>query len=340
MPPIKENLNTIDLLLPEIKELLNSRRFLELKELLAKIHSIDIAETFNEFENKEKIFIFRLLTKEITLEVFESLPFEEQTFLLDNLQNVEVSEILNEMAPDERVDLFQELSPEEMTKFFSLMEKEEVEDVKSLMHYAEGTAGSLMTTEVVELSPEMNAKEALIKLQEDLKAGDSEHIYSSYVFDPQKGLLGAVDLQDLITSRPTTLITEIMTNVDNIKLSPNTEGDKVAELFVVFDDIVDMIQQDNTKEIYELGKMHIEEGEEVSYGSSTSFDLLRRRAGWLMFLLVLDFLTGTVLKTYEGALGRVVALSFFMPMLWYWWKCGDSSFCKYYSRYGDWRCYF
>ncbi|MCP4481685.1 MAG: magnesium transporter [bacterium] len=332
---LNESFDTITFLLPKIKKLLKERKFLALKELLVKIHPIDIAETFHEFENNEKIFVFRLLLKDTSIEVFEALPFEAQSFLLDNLQNIEVSEILNDMAPDERVDLFQELNMEEMNKFFNLMEKEEVEDVKSLIHYEEGTAGSLMTTEVVKLEPEMSAKDALIKLQAELKAGDSEHIYSSYVCDHEGCLLGAIDLQDLVTSKPSTPVNEIMTNIDNFKLDPNTEDEKVAELFVkydllnvpiidennrllgavVFDDIVDMIRQESTKEIYELGKMHIEEGEEVSYESSSSFDLLRRRAGWLLFLLVLDFLTGTVLKTYEGALSRVVALSFFIPML-------------------------
>jgi len=185
------------------------------------------------------------------------------------------------------------------------------------------------------LSSNMTAKDALIKLQEELKAGDSEHIYSSYVCENSGLLIGAIDLQNLVIARPDTLVKDIMTNIENIKVNTNTKDEVVAELFVkydlldipvtndkneligaiIFDDIVDLIQQGNTKEIYELGKMHIEEGEEVSYATSSCFDLLRRRAGWLMFLLVLDFLTGTVLKTYEGALSKVVSLSFFVPML-------------------------
>jgi magnesium transporter len=215
------------------------------------------------------------------------------------------------------------------------MKKEEVEDVKSLINYPEGTAGSLMTTEFVEMEASFTTRDALLKLQDELKAGESEHIYSSYVCDDEKGLLGAVDLQDLVTSKPTALVKEIMTDINSIKVDEYTPDEVVAEIFVkydllsvpvvnkenkllgmvVFDDIVDLIQKENTKEIYELGKMHIEDGEEIRYESSSSFDLLRRRSGWLLFLLVFDFLTGTILKTYEGALTRVVALSFFLPML-------------------------
>ncbi|MFC1484971.1 magnesium transporter [bacterium] len=330
-----ENTNSTQLLFPKIKELLKNKKLVDLKSLLAKVYAVDIAEKFDEFEDKEKTIIFRLLDKEKSIELFESLHFDDQSFLLDSLKNIEISEILNEMAPDERVDLFQELSDEEMKKFFALMKKEEVEDVKSLIQYSEGTAGSLMTTEVVELSSDMSAREALIKLQDELKAGESEHIYSSYVSDKSGKLLGAVDLQDLVIASPKTLVKNIMTDVNAIKVSADTEDTRVAKLFVkydllnvpvvddqnnflgaiVFDDIVDLIQSENTKEIYELGKMHIEEGEKVSYASSSSFDLLRRRAGWLLFLLVFDFLTGTVLKTYEHALSSVVALSFFIPML-------------------------
>lgn len=323
------------LFLPEIKELISTKDFVELKDLLTKIHAIDVAENFQEFNANEKILIFRLLAKEKSIEVFESIPFEEQSFLLENLKNIELSELLNEMSSDERVDLFQELSQDEMNRLFSLMKKEEIEDVKTLLQYPEGTAGSLMTTEFVEMAPSINAREALLKLQDELKSGESEHIYSSYVCDEEKGLIGAVDLQDLVLNSPTSIVSEIMTDISHIKVDEFTPDEIVADLFVkydllsvpvvneqnqllgmvVFDDIVDLIRKENTKEIYELGKMHIESSEEVRYSSSTSFDLIRRRAGWLIFLLVFDFLTGTVLKTYEMALSKVVALSFFIPML-------------------------
>jgi magnesium transporter len=332
---VNKNLNIIPLLLPEIKDLILNKKFLELRDLLIKIHTVDIAEKFVEFEDNEKIIIFRLLKQEKSVEVFENISFEDQNFLLKNLKNIEISDLLNDMSSDERVDLFKELSEDDMTRLFSLMKKEEVEDVKSLLHYPDGTAGSLMTTDFVKMSPFITTKEALLKLQEDLKAGDSEHIYSSYICDEKSVLLGAIDLQQLVKNSPTVILSDIMTDVNNIKVNEFTESNVVAEIFVkydllsvpvvssdnkilgmiVFDDIVDLIQEDNTKEIYELGKMHIEDGEEIRYANSSTFDLIRRRLGWLLFLLIFDFFTATVLKKYELALSRVVALSFFIPML-------------------------
>ncbi|MDR0677035.1 MAG: magnesium transporter [Elusimicrobiota bacterium] len=329
------SLNIIPLLLPEIKDLIRMKKFWELRELLTKIHYMDIAEKFEEFDDNEKIIIFRLLNEYTAIEVFESLAFGEQNFLLKNLKNIEISDLLNDMSSDERVDLFQELSQEDMNKLFSLMKKEEVEDVKTLLKYPDGTAGSLMTTDFVKMSPNITTREALFQLQEDLKAGDSEHIYSSYICDENSILLGAVDLQQLVKNGHSTILKDIMTDTNNIKVNALAEGKIVADIFtkygilsipvvdtqnkmlgmIVFDDIVDLIEENNTKEIYELGKMHIQDGEEIKYSNSNSFDLLRRRLGWLLFLLIFDFFTATVLKNYEIALSKVVALSFFVPML-------------------------
>ncbi|MFH1715407.1 MAG: magnesium transporter [Elusimicrobiota bacterium] len=330
-----KRINVLALFLPEIKELLRERSFAQIKQVLSGMHSMDLAEGFHNFADNEKIIIFRLLGQNKAIEVFESVQPEDQKFLLNNLASAEISQILNEMSSDERVDLFHELSPKVVKKFFSLMRKEEVDDVKSLITYPEGTAGSIMTTDAVCLRPDMSARAALLKLQEELKTGESEHIYASYVLDSDRKLIGAVDLQDIIVSSPHAPVKEIMTSIETIKVTDDSDAKEVGALFVkydllsvpvvnekkqfvgmiVFDDIVDSIQHENTKEMYELGKMHVEEGAEIRYSHTNSFDLLKRRAGWLMFLLVFDFLTGTVLKSYEHALSSVVALSFFIPML-------------------------
>ncbi len=335
MNDTKNSFNMVSLFLPDIKDMIDRGKFLELRELLTKIHSVDIADKFVEFSDKEKIIVFRLLKKDKSIEVFENLSFDEQNFLLKNLKVIEISNILNDMSSDERVDLFQELSSEDMDKLFLLMKKEEVDNVKSLLDYPEGTAGSLMTTDFVKMSPELTTREALIKLQDDLEEGSSEHVYSSYICDENSILLGAVDLQQLVKSSSKLKLSEIMTDVSNIKVNAFVEAKLVADIFVkydilsipvvsdenkmlgmiVFDDIVDLIQEDNTKEIYELGKMYIDDGEEIKYSNSNSFDLIRRRFAWLLFLLVFDFFTATVLKKYEFAINKVVALSFFIPML-------------------------
>ncbi|MBM3252916.1 MAG: magnesium transporter [Candidatus Omnitrophica bacterium] len=335
MPVQTNNINVFALFLPEIKEFLKEKKFQELKELLKKIHSMDLSEGFKNLTSQEQVLVFKLLSTKKAIEVFENLKIDEQSFLLNNLGNKEVSQILNEMAADERARLFKDLPERVIKKFFGLMKKEEVDDVKKLMSFKEGTAGSLMTTDFVELKKEMSARRAILKIQEHQRAGQIRNIYSAYVTDDEHKLLGGIGLQMLLSAPPDMLIRDIMGSVELIKVNVDLDDEEVAKLFtkydlsdlpvingdnrlvgiITVDDIVDLIHKEATKDIYEIGKMSVRKGEEISYAASNVVSLVKRRAGWLIFLLIFDFLTGTVLKTFEHALGSVVALAFFIPML-------------------------
>lgn len=327
--------NQFILFLPEIRELLIQKDFGQLKDLLKRIHSIDIAEGWENLESQEKVIIFKLFSIKKAIEVFEDLRFSEQSYLLNNLDNLEIASILNEMASDERVRLFKDLPVKVNKKLFSLMKKEEAEDLAKLLTFKKGTAGSLMTTEFVSLKKEMTAKQALIRIQESQKATSAGSIYSVYVTDEERHLIGAVNLQTLITAPPDILIKDIMSDIEIIKMHVNIEKTKVANKFsrydllnapvvnkdnvlvgiITIDDVVDLIQKETTREIYEIGKMEPKGGEEIRYVRATVKELVKRRSGWLIMLLIFDFMTGTVLKTFEHALSTVVALTFFIPML-------------------------
>ncbi len=327
--------NEFILFLPEIKEFLENKDFTAIKDLLKSIHSIDIAEGWERLQPQEKILIFKLLTSRKAVEVFEDLRFAEQSYLLNNLDNTEVAPILNEMAPDERADLFKELSQKVKKKLFSLMKKEEVEDVQQLLNFEEDTAGSLMTTDFLSLKKDMTARQAILWLQETHKSQSAYHFYHLYVLDEQRRLLGILDLDTLITAPPDILVKDIMFSPQTIKIDVDMPREEVAQKFsrydlldapvvdsqdrllgtITIDDVVDLIHQENTRQIYEIGKMQPAGGREIRYATATVRELIQRRAGWLMFLLVFDFLTGTVLKTFEHALSTVVALTFFIPML-------------------------
>ncbi len=320
---------------PEIRLLMDSKNFLEVKAIISKIPPIDIAECWHEFSSKEKMLIFKLLKTRLAVDVFESLEFEEQSFLLDNLGNAEVSQVLNEMAPDDRANLFRDLPPKVIKKFFKLMKKEEVEDVRELMTYEEGIAGAIMTTDYIELRKEITARAAILKLQDTLSFDDDLDISSIYVTDVEHKLLGVVELQDLIKAPPDMLIKGIMESTDFIKINEYSPDDEVAQLFkrydlidapvvdeneeligvITIDDIVDIIEREATKEIYEVGKMTPGEGKMISYATSTVKEIISRRAGWLLFLVVFDFFSGTILKTFQSTLSSAVSLVFFIPML-------------------------
>ncbi|MBU1007006.1 MAG: magnesium transporter [Candidatus Omnitrophica bacterium] len=323
------------LFLPEIKDRLNERNFAQVKEIIKSIPIMDLVEGIKLLEGNHKVLVFKLFSQKRAIEVFENLSFDDQSYLLNNLNNQEISEILNEMASDERADLFKDLPDRVVKKLKGLMKKEEVDDLNRLLEYAEDTAGSLMTTELIELRPSMTAKKALLSVQENYRPGQIKDINSIYITDESHKLLGEVTLQMLIIASPDMLIKDIMTQVDWIKVNPDMPSTGVAKNFekydllnmpvvnaenyllgiITIDDVVDLIHKERTKEIYEIGKMSTKEGEEIRYAHIGSMGLIKRRAGWLIFLLMFDFLTGTVLKTFEHALTTVVALTFFIPML-------------------------
>lgn len=327
--------NSFALFLPEIKEFLQNKDFQQLKDLLRGIHSMDLAEGWTKLEPQEKIIIFHLLSGRRAVEVFEDLHLTEQAYLLNNLENQEAASIINEMASDERAKLFKDLNPKVVKKLFSVIKKEEADDVRRLLTFEEGTAGSIMTTEFVELKKTMSARQALVRLQETYKAGQYPNLYSVYVTDDEHRLIGGLSLQMLISAPADMLIKDIMSDTELIKIDCHLLKEEVAKKFskydlldapvvddnnhllgiITIDDVVDLIHKEATKEIYEIGKMEARGGKEIRYATATVKELVRRRVGWLVLLLVFDFLTGTVLKNFEHALGTVVALAFFIPML-------------------------
>lgn len=325
------------LFLPEIKELLEIKNFSQLKDLLKKIHSMDLAEGWKYLEPYEKLLVFKLLGARRAIEVFEHLKFNEQSYLLNNLENAQVSHILNDMSPDERVELFKDLPKRVVKKLFILMKSEEVDDVRKLLKFKEGTAGSLMTTEFVELKKEMTARRAILKLQESQRAGQTKQIYSVYCTDEEHHLIGGLSLQMLITSPPDMLIRDIMSSMELIKLNAEIDAEEVAKHFtkydlldvpvvdkenrllgiITVDDVVDIIHKEATEDIYGMGKISgAESAAEINYIQASIFTLFKKRVVWLFILLLIGtFVSGRLLSTYTYMLQAVVVLAFFIPML-------------------------
>ncbi|OGW83865.1 MAG: magnesium transporter [Omnitrophica bacterium RIFCSPLOWO2_01_FULL_45_10] len=323
------------LFLPEIKELISKRNFTELKDILRKINSMDIAAGWFHLNPQERLLVFKILGQKKAVEVFEDLRFEDQLYLLTNLNSDEISNVLNEMAPDERSKLFKDLPDKKMRKFLNLLKAEEANNVKRLLTYKENTAGSLMTTDVVEIKKEMTARKALLTLQENLTMGYTKDVYSAYVTDDNHMLIGAINLQTLLKAPQDMLIKDVLSSADEVKIPIDSDKREIANHFskydlldapvvdkqgrllgvITIDDVVDLIERQATRDIYEVGKMSSGGGEIINYKTASVTELIRRRAGWLIALLIFDFLTGTVLKSFEATLSAVVALTFFIPML-------------------------
>ncbi|PIQ89549.1 MAG: magnesium transporter [Candidatus Omnitrophica bacterium CG11_big_fil_rev_8_21_14_0_20_42_13] len=328
----KKNVKILALFLPEIKECLKSKNFIELKGILGKIPIMDLVEGWHEFEKQEKILIFKLLSIKHAIELFESLRVEQQSFLLSNLEDANVSEILNEMASDERADLFKDLPERVYKKFLRLMRKNEAADVARLLTYEEGTAGAVMTTEFVELAKDMTARSAILKLQDTLKFDSGMDINSVYVTDAEHRLIGAVDLQGLIKAPADMPVKDFMSNIDHLKVYVETSDIAVAKTFkkydlvnapvidssgkligvITVDDIVDLIEKEATEDFEKIAAVL---PFEKPYMEANFFKLVWKRSFWLIVLVVVESMSAFVLKFNNQAINNMVALTFFVPIL-------------------------
>ena len=327
----QRSLEILALFLPEIKELLEKKDFVQLKDFLKKVPSLDLAEGFKSLTLTEKILIFKLLSAQKAVELFENLRFEEQSLLLNNLANEEVSQILNEMSADQRVKLFKDLPERVVKRLFGMMRKEEVEDVRRLLSYREGTAGALMTTDFIELKKDLTARNAILRLQEGRKAGYAQQdIYSVYVADDEHRLIGTLSLQELLLAAPDMPIRDLMSPVELIKITHDMPREEVAKWFskydlldvpvvdevdrllgiITIDDIVDVIQQEATEDI---AKMAGTKAEDIA--ARSTFRIVRLRLPWLITTLVGELVVSVIIKHYEYTLSKIVALASFLPLI-------------------------
>lgn len=313
----------------QITELLREKRLFELKDFLSKLLPFDITELIEALEIGEKVILFRLLNKETAAEVFSLLEHDDQEELLTHFSTDKVKEIVEEMDPDDRAELFEEL-PEKMVKrLIWFLSSEERSLVNRLLGYPEDSAGRLMTPEFIELKKYRTAEEAIQKIR---RIGlDKETIYNCYVVDEKGVLIGIVSLKDLLLASLQTLISDIMTTnfvsvitTDDqeevakvladydLNAIPVVDKDKKLVGIITVDDIVDVIHEEATEDVYKMAGI---EAPDEPYFSTRFFVLGRKRALWLVILLVTSYLSSVVLKHFSPILEIVIPLAFFIPML-------------------------
>lgn len=318
------------IIIPEIRDLLERENWDDLRDILSEIHAADIADIIQTLEDKtEKVQVFKILDDEKTVKVFEHIEGDDRSVILPLLPKREQKNILNEMSPDERADFFDEISTEELEQYTGLLNKEAKEETRLLASYPPDSAGGIMTTDFVTLSEDMTVAQALKRIRED--APDAEQIYSLYVVNKQGRLVGIITLKDIILANPNRKIGRMM---DHKVMSVNAESDQeeVASLFkkydlhalpvidqygtligiITFDDIIDVIGEEDTEDMYRFGGV---KETELTYFQTSSTKWARQRITWLLLLVVTGFVSGFILERYEEALTTVVMLAFFIPVL-------------------------
>ncbi len=311
-----------------VEKLLEEKDYHALKEILAG-HAPEVAELINRLHTENRTLIFRLLGKDAAVEVFEHLDTEVQAELLSGFHDARVIAIVDAMSPDDRARLIEELPALVVKKLRARMTPEEWYATSVLLGYKEGTAGRIMTPEFVDLKDHMTGEEALKRIK---RVGqDRETIYYLYVIDETRHLLGVISLKNIVLSASDVIIREIM-NMDVIKVTTDDDQEDVARIIadydflavpvvdkenrlvgiVTVDDVIDIIEEETTEDILRSGGVEVAE---KGYFESTVMNNFQRRIGWMILLLILNTLTGSIILSHKHLLEGMVVLSAFIPIL-------------------------
>ena len=314
----------------ELLALMDGGRHHEFKEKAKECLPVDIAEGLEEIEEGGRVLkLFRLLPKDIASDVFSYMSSDQQRLIAESATNAEIKALVDDMFMDDAVDFIEEMPANVVKKVLANTDENTRAVINQLLNYPENSAGSLMTTEYVDLRDYFTVRKALDYIR---RTGiDKETIYTCFVIDDQRRLVGQVSLRRLIISPEHTTIRDIMdTNI--VSAMTTDDQEIVAEDFsrydltsiavcdtenrlvglITVDDIVDVIQEENTEDIKKMAAI-IPSDEE--YADAGVMHLVAHRLPWLMIMMISATLSSTIITHFESVLAGAVVLTAFIPML-------------------------
>jgi magnesium transporter len=293
---------------------------------------VDLAELINQLTQAEAATVISMLPVARVIEVCDQPTMRRRAAILKRLDPARAAEILAGLSADERTDIIQRMSEHERHRVLPKLNAEARAELEHLLQYPDHTAGGIMTTEFVRLGPSMTVGAALKHIRS--VARDKESIYACYVMEVETGrLIGSISLRDLVMSEFDRPITEVMRRKPvtvaalddqeavankiaryNLLAVPVIETDGRVVGFVTVDDVIDVMVEEQTEDILRMAA--VEPGAlDRPYFDNPIRRVVRNRIGWLLLLFVAGTLTSAVLHNFEGELAKVVALSFFIPLL-------------------------
>lgn len=312
-----------------ILELISQNKLTEARHELEDMNIVDIAQLFEEIDMHQMIKFFRILPKDIAADVFSYIPTELQAFIIESITDFEIKHIIDDLFFDDTVDLIEEMPAVVVKKVLKNTDEQMRKLINQFLNYPEDSAGSIMTIEFVDLKKEMTVKQALSHIR---KTGiDKETINTCYVIDSNRKLEGIVSIRRLILSNSDELVEDIM-NTDIIYIHTYDDQEKIAMLFkkydllsmpvvdneirlvgiITVDDVVDIIDQENTEDIHKMAAMAPSEEE---YLKTSVLTLAKNRIFWLLVLMISATITGNIISKFQNVLQTVVILATYMPML-------------------------
>ena len=312
-----------------IMQLIEDKKYVELKKILSEMNEVDIAEVLDPIDPAITMLIFRMLPKDLAVEVFAHFSVDQQREIVEGATEKELKYIMNELFFDDMIDLIEEMPANIVNKILINSKEDERKLINQFLKYPEDSAGSIMTIEYVELRKGWTVKEALEHIKEI--GLTKETIYTCYVTDKNRTLEGFVSLRTLVTSEVDELIIDIMEE-DVISVNTHDDQETVAQTFtkygflaipvvdneyrltgiITVDDIMDVIERETTEDFQLMAAMSPSEEE---YLDTSVIQLAKHRLPWLLILMISGVFTARIMGKYENILSSVVILSAFIPML-------------------------
>lgn len=313
----------------QILSLIEEKKYTRLRECLEELNPADIALILEEAELKDLPVVFRILPKELAAEVFVEMDRELQQHLIESFSNTELKDVFDELFMDDMVDIIDEMPAIVAKRILKQTDSKTRKMINQLLAYPDDSAGSIMTTEYVDLKKNMTVDEAFDHIREI--GLDTETIYTCYVIDRGRHLLGIVTVKDLLLNPKTCILSDIM---DENIISANTLDDKeeVAGQFekydlmalpvvdkenrlvgiITVDDAIDVMQEEASEDIEKMAAIL---PSEKSYLKTGVFVTFKSRIPWLLFLMISATVTGTIISSFESRLSGWIGLIAFIPML-------------------------
>ncbi len=313
----------------EILSMLENKEFVKLRSTLSELNAPDIALMFDEVPEETVLRLFRLLPKELAADTFVEMEPDTQEHLISAFSDKELRDVLDEMYLDDTVDIIEEMPANVVKRILRQSDSETRSEINKILKYPKDSAGSIMTIEYVSLKTDMTVGQAFDRIR--ATGVDKETIYTCYVTDSNRHLIGITTAKELLLCDPSVKIGDMMeTNV--IYVDTYEDKEHVANLFdkydflampvvdketrlvgiITVDDVIDVIQEETTEDIEKMAAIL---PSEKPYLKTSVWDTFKNRVPWLMLLMLSSTFTGKIISSFEETLSVCVALTAFIPML-------------------------
>ncbi len=321
------SINTLKTMLANLDD---AKKYQSLRDVMETLPAPDLAAVFEDLPTEKLPVLFRLCPKDLAAEVFTELTPQTQQALIDGLTDTELKAVVDDLFVDDATDLVEEMPANVVKRILAQADPATRRMINELLKYPEDSAGGVMTTELMELRPDMTVQGAMEAIRKN--GFDKETINNCYVTDASRKLVGVVSLRALVLAKDTNQSIQDLMDTNVVSVTTTTDQEDVSHLFekygflaipvvdaenrlvgiVTIDDAISILQDEASEDI---AKMNAIGPSDKPYFKQSMWDLYKSRAPWLLFLMISATFSSLVIRGYEDALAAVTVLTAYIPML-------------------------